>query len=194
VTDHDVQGNIPEAVGVFDDVDALYAAIDELQSSGFDRALLSMVADEEVVREKLGSSFWRVDQLEDDPDIPRKPYFAEESYGAVEGMLVGLPLYVGAVATAGVLITPAGSLLTAVAASALVGGAGAAIGSFLAWRVGDRHAEYLQNQIRHGGLVLWVRTFDQERERRAVEILRRHSGRDVHVHGHRGFQETEKTS
>jgi hypothetical protein len=33
-----------------------------------------------------------------------------------------------------------------------------------------------------GGLLLWVRTWDVEDERRAVEILRKHSGSDVHVH------------
>jgi hypothetical protein len=74
-------------------------------------------------------------------------------------------------------------MLTAIAATVLAGGAGAAIGGFLARRVGDEHAEYLQNQINHGGLLLWVRTRDEAQEKTAVEILKRNSGRDVHVHG-----------
>ena len=40
---------IPEVVGVFHDVDALYAAIDELQMSGFGRSEISMLAGETAV-------------------------------------------------------------------------------------------------------------------------------------------------
>jgi len=52
----------------------------------------------------------------------------------------------------------------------------------LAKWVSDHHAHYLQEQIDHGGLLLWVRTRDSEHEKRAVDILSKHSGRDVHVH------------
>ena len=183
MTDPTRQRNVPEAVGVFDDVDALYAAIDELQMHGFNRSEISMLADERAVEEKLGPAFWRAEQLEDEPDAPRRPYFSEESIGAAEGVLIGGPLYVAAVVTAGALVTPAGSMLTAIAGVALAGGAGAAVGGFLAWLVGKGHAEYLQNQINHGGLLVWVRTRDKEEQERAVEIMKRHSGRDVHVHG-----------
>jgi len=31
-------------------------------------------------------------------------------------------------------------------------------------------------------MLLWVRVRDEEHERLAVEILKGHSGRDVHVH------------
>jgi hypothetical protein len=31
-------------------------------------------------------------------------------------------------------------------------------------------------------MLLWVRVTDEERQRRAVEIMKGHSGRDVHVH------------
>jgi hypothetical protein len=183
MTDPTRQRSVPEAVAVFDDVDALYAAIDELQMSGFNRSEISMLANEKTVEEKLGTAFWRAEKLEDEPDAPRRPYFSEESIGAAEGSLLSAPAYVAAVATAGALTTPAGSIATAIAGAALAGGAGAAVGGLLAWLVGKGHAEYLQNQINHGGLLLWVRTRDQDQQGRAVEILKRHSGRDVHVHG-----------
>jgi hypothetical protein len=64
----------------------------------------------------------------------------------------------------------------------LAGGAGGLIGSILAKWIGDRHAQYLQQQLDHGGLVLWVRTWNSDREKRAVEIMTKHSGRDVRVH------------
>ena len=56
------------------------------------------------------------------------------------------------------------------------------IGAGLAKLVGDQHARRLEEQIKHGGLLLWVRVWNAEDERRAVDILSRHSGRDVHVH------------
>jgi hypothetical protein len=176
------QRNEPEAVAVFDDVDALYAAIDELQMHGFNRSEISMLANEKTVEEKLGTAFWRAEKLEDNPDAPRRPYFSEESIGAAEGSILSAPAYIAAVAVAGALTTPAGSMATAIAAAALAGGAGAAVGGYLAWLFGKGHAEYLQNQIDHGGLLLWVRTLDEAQQERAVEILKRHSGRDAHVH------------
>ena len=75
-----------------------------------------------------------------------------------------------------------GTLAAGITAAVLAGGAGGLIGSILARWVGDHHAHYLQEQMDRGGLLLWVRTWDAEGERRAVEILRKHSGGDVHVH------------
>ena len=42
-----------EAVGVFDNPESLQEAIDDLMSSGFDRAELSLLASEEAVEGKL---------------------------------------------------------------------------------------------------------------------------------------------
>jgi hypothetical protein len=52
----------------------------------------------------------------------------------------------------------------------------------LAKWIGDNHAQYLQEQLDHGGMLLWVRTWDSEKEKNALEILQKHSGRDVHLH------------
>ena len=56
------------------------------------------------------------------------------------------------------------------------------IGTLLARWIGDHHAHYLQEQMDHGGLLLWVRTRDAEKEKSATEILKKHSSRDVHLH------------
>ena len=63
------------------------------------------------------------------------------------------------------------------------GGSGAALGSLLAALIGRQHGEYVADQIEHGGLALWVRTWNAGDERRAMQILKAHSGRDVHLHG-----------
>ena len=67
-------------------------------------------------------------------------------------------------------------------AAVLTGGAGGFIGSILAKWVGDHHAHYLQEQMNHGGLLLWVHARDAAVEQRAVDILKKHSGVNVHVH------------
>jgi hypothetical protein len=75
-----------------------------------------------------------------------------------------------------------GTLAGVIAAMALAGGAGGLIGTLLARWIGDHHAHYLQEQMDHGGLLLWVRTRDAEKEKSATEILKKHSSRDVHLH------------
>lgn len=172
-----------EAVGVFKSEADLQGAIDELMSSGFDRAELSLLASEHIVEEKLGHRYEKVAETEDDPEIPRCCYVSPESVGAAEGGLIGGLMYVGAAAAAGAILVSGGALATALAGMAVAGGGGALIGALLARLVGDRHAEHLQEQLERGGLLLWVRTWNTEDERRAIEILQRHSGADVHVHG-----------
>lgn len=175
-------GIVREAVGFFPTASALQEAIDALLSSGFDRAELSLLASERAVDEKLGHKYRRVKELEDDAAVPRQCYVSTESVGDAEGGLIGGLLYVGAVAAAGTVVASGGTLAAAVAAAALAGGAGGLIGSVLAGLLGQHHANHLQEQLDRGGLLLWVRTRDAEHERRAVEILRQHSGHDVHVH------------
>ena len=52
------KGNqIREAVGVFGDADTMQQAIDDLLSSGFDHADLSLLASESTVDEKLGHKY-----------------------------------------------------------------------------------------------------------------------------------------
>jgi len=175
-------GIIREAVGVFPTADTLQAAIDELMSSGFDRAELSLLASEQAVEAKLGHRYRKVSDVEDDGTVPRRSYVSTESVGDAEGGLIGGLLYIGAVATAGAIVASGGTLAAAVTGAILAGGAGGAVGSVLATLVGDNHARRIQEQIDHGGLLLWVRTRDAEHETRANGILRRHSGHDVHVH------------
>ena len=91
-------------------------------------------------------------------------------------------VYAGATVAAGAVLISGGTIVVAVVVATLVGGAGGIVGALLAKWLGDNHAQYLQTQIDHGGLLLWVRTRDVKAEDRAIDILKRHSSRDVHVH------------
>jgi hypothetical protein len=175
--------DVREAVGVFDTKGALQDAIDELLSSGFDRADLSLLASVEAVEEKLGDRSSRRVELEDNPAAPRADYVSPEAVGAAEGGLIGGLAYLGGVAAAGLIAVAGGPLTAIVVGAAVAGGAGGLVGTRLAEVVGHRRARYFQRQVDRGGLLLWVRTWSPPQEAHAVEILARHSGRDVHVHG-----------
>jgi hypothetical protein len=174
--------SIREAVGVFETPESLEATIDELQRSGFNRAALSLLAAETAVDAKLGHKYRKIAELEDDPIVPRCCYVSTESIGDAEGGLVGGLMYIGATATAGAVVASGGTLALVISAAALAGGVGGLFGALLADWLGRHHAHHLQEQLDHGGLLLWVRTWTPEQEARAADILSRHSGRDVHVH------------
>lgn len=173
---------VREAVGYFQTAAALEDAIDELLRSGFDRAELSLLAAESSVEKKLGHAYQRVSELEDEPAVPRTAFVSTEAIGDAEGGLVGGLLYVGAVAATGMIVASGGTLAAALAGAVVAGSAGGLVGGALATLVGLQHARRLQEQLDHGGLLLWVRTWDPAREARALEILKGHSGHDVHVH------------
>ena len=78
-----------------------------------------------------------------------------------------------------ILTKPASEWRAADGEAASIGGL---IGAALARYIGHEHAKHLDEHLQHGGLLLWVRTRDADRERQALEILRRHSAHDVHLH------------
>lgn len=173
---------IREAVGVFDNPQTLQEAVDDLLTSGFNRAELSLLAAEGTVEEKLGHKYRKITELEDDPSVPRCCYVSTESIGDAEGGLIGGLMYVGATVAGGAVVISGGTLALVIAAAAIAGGVGGVLGSILARLIGGHHAVHLQEQLDHGGLLLWVRTWKPEDEKRASDILSKHSGRDVHVH------------
>jgi hypothetical protein len=171
-----------EAVALFHDAKSLQAAIDELLTTGFDRADLSVLGSEKAIEDKLGHSYGSTKDLEDNPDVPRAAYVAPESIRLGEAACVGTPLYLSACIGSLVVAASGGTLLAGVAIAAIAGGAGATVGSALAGIVGHEHAKHLSEHLNRGGLLLWVRTRDVEAEKVALAVLKRHSGEDAHLH------------
>jgi hypothetical protein len=101
--------------------------------------------------------------------------------GEFERAIAGGVFVNGSHVAVAALLTTASTLAASIAATVIGGGLTAVIGSLLAMRV-SRHHKYQGEQVRHGGLLLWVRSRDEERQRIAQEIMRAHSGHDVHVH------------
>lgn len=173
---------VREAVGVFHDETALRDAADELMTAGFDRSDLSLLAGDHAVEQKLGHAYKKVEELEDDAEVPSVAYSGSDSRPEAEGAVVGGLAYVGAVSTVGVIVASGGTVAAAIVGAAIAGGIGSAIGIALAKVIGDHHADYLKEHLEKGGLLLWVHTVDQEHETRACDILKKHGAEDVHVH------------
>ena len=171
-----------EAVGVFHEVGPFQDALDELTSAGFDRADLSLLASNKTVEEKLGHAYRKVADLEENATAPRGAYVDDHSLAEARTGAIGGLAYIGAVAAAGVVVASGGGLAVAIAAACAAGGGGGVLGALAARFIGRDEAESLQAQLDKGGLLLWVRTPDSAKEQRALEILRKHGGQDVHVH------------
>lgn len=171
-----------EAVAVFDDEPSLRNAVDELLVRGFDRSSLSLLASEHAVEAKLGHRYDKVVELEDDTNVPRIAYIGKDSRVEGEAAAISGLAYVGAVGAAGAIVATGGTIAAALLGAAAVGGMGGLIGAGLAKFMGAHHADYLQEQLDHGGLLLWVSVRGPGQARTACEILKRCSGRDVHVH------------
>jgi predicted phage tail protein len=174
---------IREAIGIFFDARNLHDAMDELEASGFDHRDIGLLAGEHTVRQALGDLYREAQPAENEgTDGPRMAFVRKESLGdgfrAWAGSLFFAGTTVGmgaAVASAGVL---GGALLAAAAGVAAVG----AVGGVLGMIIHQSDAEYLEEQVDEGHLLLFVRTRDADHERRAMEILNKHSGTDVRIH------------
>lgn len=174
--------DVPEAVGVFDAFEDLQQAFYDLRMVGIHHSDISLLADETVLKEKLRGAYWQSPDLEDDPRAPRAHFVSEEAIGELEGAIAGGFFFVGSYIAMAAMLTPASTLAASIAAIAIGGSPAAVIGTLLARSVGKHHKDYYANQIEHGGILLWVRLRDKEREELAVKIMKGHSGRDVHVH------------
>ena len=173
-----------EAVGVFGDEKSLRAAADELMISGFDRADLSILSRQKKVEQRLGHSYEKVSELEDEPNVATRAYIGSDSLIEAKSVIVMIPCFIGAVGAAGAVTASGGTTLETLIWAGIAGIGGALVGGIFAGIVAGRQRDYLDEQLDHGGIPLWVRTVDAEHEKRACEILERTDASDIHVHDH----------
>jgi hypothetical protein len=171
--------SVREAVAVLEDVSSLERAVDELREAGFAKSDISLLAGHDTVQKKLGQMYRRVEELEDEPRAPRTAFVSSKSLGRREDMVVSSLTYLPTLIAAGTVVASAGAVAAVIAGTAV---GGALIGTALAHWMDRRHADWLQEQLDRGGILLWVRTADEAAERKAVAILSRHSAHDIHIH------------
>ncbi len=174
--------NVPEVVGVFDSFETLQAAVYDLMMAGFSRYDISLLGSKEAIEATLGTKYWRSEELADNPDAPRAAFVSEEAIGELEGGIAGGFFFLGSAIAMTALLTPASTLAASIAAVAIGGSPGALLGAILARRVGQHHKDYYEQQIHSGGILLWVRTSDADKQALATRLMEAHSGRNVHAH------------
>ena len=169
-----------EAVAIFHNEGALRAALAALSGVGFGPARISLLASCETVEAKLGHRFRKIAELADNAGTPRVAYAPVEEAAGVDNAMIGGLAYVAA--SFGLILASSGGLVPMILAATAAGGAVATVGEVLRWLVGHEHARTYEEQIKCGGLLLWVRVDNEREAERAVEILHRHTGGDVHLH------------
>jgi len=170
---------VREAVAVFDDVSSLEGAVDDLRAAGFAKDQISLLAAHEAVERKLGHMYRRVEELEDEPSAPRTAFVSGKNMDARENRLLGSLTILPTVIAAGTVVATAGAVAAAIVGTAV---AGALLGTVFGHWMDRRHADWLQEQLDHGGILLWVRTPTADDERKAMDVLTRYSAHDVHIH------------
>jgi hypothetical protein len=167
--------DVREVVGVFHDEAGLVATIDELERHGFDRAQFSVLGD----RSRIAK---RAKDLEDDPDLRFGTYVAPQSRGELQGVAIGLPIYLAGLGSYAVVVASGGTLAFALAAMLLAGTAGGGIGGLLAHSIARRHHDAIARQLEAGGLLLWAGIRSDEQQKLAIATFRSHGASDVHLH------------
>jgi predicted butyrate kinase (DUF1464 family) len=171
--------NAIEAVAIFHDVAKLDEAVAALIDAGFEKDEISLLASEAAVEEKLGHRYQRVEEMEDDRDAPRVAYRTLADFAENERTIANSLTYLPAILAAGTVVASAGVVAAAVTGAAV---GGAVLSTVLAGWLDKTHADHLQEQMEHGGLLLWVNTPTEERQKTAVRILDDHAASDVHIH------------
>lgn len=151
--------------------------MDALLLAGFARCELSLAAPQTGPQADEPASV-----LADDPAAQRTDHFCTEALGDAEGSLVSGFAVVPAMGTAWVGAAAGAGLLATVGLTVATAGTGALIGVALAALLARRRRLGFDEQVEHGGLLLWVRTPTPDLEEHALAILRRHAAHHVHAH------------
>lgn len=173
---------VREVVAVFHDSEKLEAAVDDLEKAGFLQTNISIMAGSKAVSDKLGHRFEPIEEMEDDPTIPRRTFVGKADRSVEESAAIGLPMYIGAMVGSVAVVASGGAAAMALLAAAAGGVIGGGLGGILARGIGKAEANRLEGNLRDGGILLWVAVSDANAEKTAIDVLNKASGTDVHVH------------
>lgn len=171
---------VKEAVGIFNNQKNMDEAIADLEEAMFPRHDISVIGSKGRMEERFGSEAVSPELLEDNPRTPKDASIRPEEKTIASAVIVGVPAYFfGCLSALMVNPAPATVLLTAVTLGSVFG---AAIGACVLYGVRVYLENRVQQQIDEGGLVLWVKTFKPEQEKKVKTIMKMHGAQDVHFH------------
>jgi hypothetical protein len=162
---------IREAVGVYFDGQHLDHAIQELVGAGFDHSEIGILAGEYTVQQSLGDVYERANEFAASPKAPCTAFVANRRDDDTVHAWLGSLVFYGATTAAGAAVASAAVLGGAVAAAASGAAAIGAAGALMGLIIHKSDAQYLEEQIDDGHLLLFVRAHDAEHEAKALQIL-----------------------
>lgn len=171
-----------EAVAVFDDPKTMQQALSDLQGSGFDRADISFIARDSYFRGHLAQDYRDMHAAEDDPKAERATPVEETDIRQRRTLEISTGATIAAFAAVGLTVATGGATALAAGIGAAAAGGAAGLGALLGKLYGQGQQKFMQEQIDRGGVLVWVHLRDATAEERALDILRRHGARDVHLH------------
>jgi len=116
---------IREMVAAFDSRQALDHAIEDLQSHGFDRSQLSLLASRSTVEQQLRYRLDDTHALKDDPNAPRTEPLARDDVNNAAAVAIGTPAALAALIAGGAAAALTGGV-AGIAIAALAAGGGSA--------------------------------------------------------------------
>jgi hypothetical protein len=130
----------------------------------------------------LGDLYARINERAQSSKAPAIAFIGKQSIGETANTLGGGLFFVGTSGVMGAVVASAavfgGALLGAVGGIVGVG----IVGALVAAIIHQSDAEYLQQQVDEGHMLLFVRMTESDREQQAMNILTRHSGVDVKMY------------
>ncbi len=172
-----------EAVALFHDAAAFEKAIADLVAQGIPADRIAMLASCEAVEAKLGHRLCKTAELEDKSEAPRVAYVPAGEENQRGNWVIGALSYVAA--SLGLILASSAGLVPMILAGTAAGGAIASVGEVVKWLVGHERADRYEEQLKCGGIVLWVRLDNSREARSAIRVLRSHRAGDVHLHAPR---------
>lgn len=173
---------IREVAAIFHREEILEDTIQALLHAGFDRSDIDIMGDIDTVRKRLGALYVPPEEIADVPGAPRRAYIARDDITTATAGVAGMLFYLGAATAAMTIVASGGGLALVAAAAAAAGTVGAGVGAAAIHLLGKKQAQELELQLLAGGIVLWVRVRDPEKEAQAQEILTRFGGEAIRVH------------
>ena len=161
-----------EVVGIFNSIDEMDQAVDELFLHGFDQSTLSVLANE-----PFNKAYKKVDELVNNDNTPRSAFYAEENFAIAKGAAIGGFSCIGGM-IAVILVNIKG---WPISHALLILGMAIILGILLAEIIGHHHKDYIDDQLKKGGLLLWIHLRDKLLKDKAMWVLRNNHARNVHL-------------
>jgi hypothetical protein len=163
--------------GVFRDADEFKAALADLLAKGFDRAVVSVLADRATLGDHFDGAIPAAEELADRPDTPREDLDTEGAVDAAIRILAEGLSILGVIGVAGAAYAVGGPVGVAAGAGAATE---ATLESALSRTVDASYTERYEASVRGGGVVCWVHAYSAVEVYVAREILAAHGGEHVH--------------